>query len=153
MPITETHKLQLVRTFHATPQDVYAAWTTPAAVKQFFVPREGMTIPVADMDVRVGGSYRIVMKSPDGVSHIAVGVFKEVVPGQRLVYTWSRPEGEGCDGSGAPIQDTLITIEFRAKGSGTEMTFTHDLFPDTKSRDAHQNGWSSILDRLATFKG
>jgi uncharacterized protein YndB with AHSA1/START domain len=104
------------------------------------------------MDVRVGGRYTIEMRGPDGSVHTAAGVFKEVLPGKKLVYTWTRMDGESCSGGSTSLGETLVTIDFLAKGTGTELVFVHDLFPDAASRDAHQGGWTSILDHLTRFR-
>ena len=122
MPATKTHQLQLVRTFNAAPEKVYAAWITPAAIKAFFNPVPGSSVSRAEMDVRVGGEYIIQMKTPDGNTHTAVDVYRDIVPNQKLVFTWNRPDGtESCAGeNGADgLKDTLVTIEFRPKVGGT----------------------------------
>jgi len=154
MPATKTHQLQLVRTFNATPEEVYAAWTSPEAIKVFFKPGNDFTMGRVDMDVRVGGYYTIQMLSKEGKPHTATGMFRDVVPNKKLVYTWNRLDGNDCGGNSAEeggLKDTLITIEFRPKGSGTEMVFTHDLFPNDTSRDAHNKGWTAILDQFVRY--
>jgi uncharacterized protein YndB with AHSA1/START domain len=150
----QTHQLRLVRSFNATPQEVYDAWTTPEAIREFFIPKEGTKIAQVEMDVRPGGRYVIEMITDGVTHHKAVGEFKEVIPGRRLVYTWSRPgDSASCAGpSAATLENTLITIDFNAKGEGTEMVFVHDFFPSEIERDNHRNGWSSILDHLTGYR-
>lgn len=140
-PSLET-TLHLTRTFAAPREKVFRAWTDPEALKKWWGP-EGYATPIAQVDLRVGGGYRLGMrKLPDGDLFYLAGTFREVRPPERLVYTWTW-EGE------AEFGETLVTVEFRARGSSTEIILTHQLFPSEKARQDHEKGWSSCLDRLA----
>jgi len=94
----------------------------------------------AEADVRVGGRFRIIMRKPDGEEHDVSGVYREVVPNEKLVFTWAW--------RGTPERESLVTIVLRADGPATDLTLTHEQFFDEKARDAHEGGWSSALDRL-----
>ena len=141
--------LQLKRTYQATREKVFKAWTDPEALKQWFGPTDDFTTPIAEVDLRVGGKYRIQMKDPSGATHTAVGAYREVKVPEKLVFTWSWEAGGGCGGSegGAPIE-TLVTVEFRDRDGETEMILTHEQFPDAETRDKHNEGWTGCLDRL-----
>ena len=137
--------VQLTRQIRAKPERVFRAFTDAKDLKHWFAP-QGFSVPVAEVDLRVGGSYRISMRAPDGKVHTAIGEYREITPPRRLVYTW-RWEG-GMEGDES---ETLVTVEFRERGGATEVVFTHEGFPEKVSRDKHNEGWTSILERLAEF--
>ena len=146
---TRTTTVQISRTFKAKREKVFKAWTTAEALKQWFGPTDGFTVPSAEVDLRVGGKYRIQMKAPDGEVHTVGGTYREVSVPEKLVFTWAWEEGGGCGDSGnEPPVETLVTVVFREKGSSTEITLTHELFPNRESRDKHDEGWSGCLNRL-----
>ena len=134
--------LQLRRTFAAPREKVFRAWTDPQELKKWFGP-EGYSTPIAEVDLRAGGKYRLgMMKLPQGEVLYVVGTYREIRPPEKLVYTWSweaQPE----------LGETLVTVEFRDLGRSTEVMLTHELFPNEKARQQHEKGWSSILDKLA----
>jgi len=134
--------LRLTRTLAAPRERVFRAWTEPEELRRWFGP-DGYATPSAEVDLRVGGKYRLGMrKLPDGEVFYLVGTFREVRPPERLVYTWV---WEGSPEMG----ETLITVEFRTRGKVTEVRLTHELFPTAKVRDDHEKGWGSCLDKLA----
>lgn len=141
--------LRITRTFRASRENVFQAWTTPNALKQWFGPSAEFSIPVVELDLRVGGRYRIQMIDPSGQSHTAIGEYREIAQPEKLVFTWSWEGGVACNGT--PIGETLVTVELRQKGNETEMTLTHDLFPDAQTRDNHYEGWTGCLERLGQF--
>lgn len=96
---------------------------------------------VAELDLRVGGRFRIEMKHAKGNVHCVVGTYREVRPPERLVYTWA---WEGKD-----MGETLVTVEFLDRGGSTEVRLTHELFPTSEMRDEHAKGWNGCLDHLA----
>lgn len=139
--------LRLSRTFNVSRQKVFEAWTRPDNLRRWWGVAEGYTTPIAEVDLRVGGRYRLGMKAPgDGDLMVVGGVFKEVNPPSKLVYTWAwentDPEGPGA------IPETLVTLEFNEKGDATELVLTHEMFPDEESCRMHQMGWSGMLERL-----
>ena len=137
-PAAET-TLQIKRTFQAPREKVFRAWTEPEEMKRWCAPTEEYETR-AEVDLRVGGKYRIEMKHPSGSVHTAIGEYREVEPPSKLVYTWSWEDGT--------VEDTLVTVEFRDLGSATEVTLTHDLFPTDEWRDKHSQGWTGCLGRL-----
>ncbi|MBR0736932.1 SRPBCC domain-containing protein [Bradyrhizobium liaoningense] len=97
----------------------------------------------AELDVRAGGRYRISFTGDDGEYFEAGGVFREVVPNERLVFTWAWHS--------TPERESLVTITLKPDGPGTLMIFHHAQFFDEVARDNHQRGWSSFLDKLDAF--
>ena len=141
---TET-AIHFQRTYAAPRERVYQAWLEPEALKQWFGPHEDFTIPTVEVDARVGGKYRFVLVSPEGNRNTAAGTYKEILPNEKLVFTWSWIEG------GMDIGETLVTVEFRDKGNQTEVSLTHELLPTEESRQAHSEGWTGTLMRLDGF--
>ncbi len=134
--------LRITRTFAAPREKVFRAWTDPNELKKWWGP-VGYASPTAEMDLRVGGKYRLGMRRlPEGDSFYLIGIYREVRPPEKLVYTW-RWESEPERG------ETLVTVEFRARSSSTEVVVTHELFPNQKMRDDHDKGWNRCLDWLS----
>ena len=134
--------LEVRRTIAAPRQRVFEAWTTPAELKRWAGPGPFVT-PLAEVDLRVGGHYRIHMREPNGSEHRVFGVYREVDPPRRLVYTWSwenDPE----------IVESVVTVEFHERGNATEVVLRHEGFPTKESRDRHETGWGGCLKKLAT---
>ncbi len=133
--------LRIARTFAAPREKVFRAWTDAEELKKWWGP-VGYATPTAEVDLRVGGRYRLGMrKLPDGKIFHLSGTYREVRAPEKLMYTWfweNEPE----------LGETLVTVEFRARSSSTEVVVTHELFPNQKMRDDHDKGWNSCLDRL-----
>ena len=139
---TETSaSLTLSRRIKADPDAVFRAWTEPTQLQQWSSP-EGVEVTVAEVDLTVGGRYRIRMKNAEGVVHNAVGVYREVDRPHRLRYTWQWEEEEH------DVGETLVTVDFTKAGDATEVTITHELFPNGEAKEAHEQGWVSCLNRL-----
>ena len=144
----ETQKPSLVirRRYKASRQRVFDAWTKPEIAALFLGPNDRSARNV-EMDVRVGGRYRIVMVKPDGERFIAVGTYRDVRAPQKLVMTWRWEEDDLADEI-----ETLLTLEFNDCGGGeTELVLTHEQFASEESRERHNEGWTAIagqLDRL-----
>ena len=139
--------LVLRRKFPVAPEKVWRAWTDPQALSRWFGPGgpgDPQTVSVADLDVRVGGRYRLVFGGPDGNEHEAAGVYKEVQPHRKLVFTWSWPRT-------TPDRVSLVTILLRAEGKGTDMEFRHEQFFDQAARDGHERGWTETFGKLDAF--
>jgi len=94
--------------------------------------------------VRVGGRFRIVFGGPDGKAHECAGIYREVVPNRKLVFTWTWPNS-------TPERESLVTVTLRSAGKGTELVFLHEQFVDEKVRDDHERGWSGSFDKLEHF--
>jgi uncharacterized protein YndB with AHSA1/START domain len=134
--------LTLKRRLKVPPAKVFAAWTDPEKIKSWMGPGEITTIR-AENDVRAGGRYRIVMRTPAGEEHDVSGVYREVVANEKLVYTWAWKS--------TPERESLVTLLLKADGDGTLLTLTHEQFFDDEARNSHQGGWNGALDKLEKF--
>jgi uncharacterized protein YndB with AHSA1/START domain len=134
--------LTLKRRLSAPPAKVFAAWTDPEKIKCWFGP-PGVETLAAESDARVGGRYRILARSPDGEEHDVGGIYRDVVPNEKLVFTWAWKS--------TPERESLVTIELKRDGDGTLLTLTHEQFFDEGARDRHQQGWTGALEKLAQF--
>lgn len=143
--LKERSPLVITRTYPIAPEKVWRAWVEPEALRQWW---NQANVPGwrAELDVRVGGRYRILMKGPDGRDHEVTGVYREVVPHSKLVFTWtvprSVPELPRLDG------ESLVTVILRPlDGGGTELEFRQEPMFDESAR----GGWNGALDNLAQF--
>ena len=144
--------LIIKRMLNAPPERAFRAWTSPEHIKQWMRPDPGMVIPLAIMDLRVGGKFRIQMKRPDGEYFTAVGEFREVKAPERLVYTWdSEKDGSGAEFGEVEGKTSLITVEFLKRGGQTEFVLTHSRFVSVESRDSHAEGWGRGVESFAKF--
>ena len=136
--------LTLKRRLHAPAEKVYAAWTEPAQLARWFGPAQTISGSVrAEMDVRVGGRFRVGFKTEDGEYHEVGGVYREVVPNEKLVFTWAWHT--------TPERESLVTVLIRRDGDGAMLTLTHEQFFDEAARDGHKRGWTGTLDKLADY--
>jgi len=138
--IQERPSLSIVRKFDSNTAKVWRAITEPEMLKKWMAPSYAFTVPVAETELRVGGRYHIVMNSPDGQVHDVSGVYREIVPNRKLVYTWAWKT--------TPERESLVTIELKATGNGTELTLRHEQFADEEARNHHEQGWNGCLARL-----
>ena len=135
-------ELLIVRDFDAPRELVFRMWTEPKHLAQWWGPRD-YPASVINADVRPGGKYRHCLQSGAGdLSLWLKGEFREIVPPERLVFTFSWEE-EGERGL-----ETLVTITFADQAGKTRMTFRQTPFQSDRERDGHSIGWSSSFDRL-----
>ena len=139
--LAEKPSLTLSRHYPVAPEKVWRAWTDPQAVKRWWGPTPGEPVSLAELDVRVGGRFRIVFGGADGKMHECAGAYKEVVPNRKLVFTWSWPNS-------TPDRVSVVTIEFRAAGKGTDLLFKHEQLFDEATKTGHTRGWTGSLDKL-----
>jgi uncharacterized protein YndB with AHSA1/START domain len=133
--------LRITERFAAPLARVFSAWTDAAVLRRWFAPGD-MRVPEAIADVRPGGRYRIVMEQADGQQHIVTGEFRDVIPNERLAFTW---QWEGSEAV------TLVEIVFRAiDANHTELNLVHTQFGTTDARDKHGQGWRGCLVNLHT---
>ncbi|HWT99627.1 MAG TPA: SRPBCC domain-containing protein [Terriglobales bacterium] len=97
----------------------------------------------AETDIAVGGRYRVVFQTLDGEEHDVSGLYREVVPNEKLVFSWTWRT--------MPERTSLVTVTMKAEEGGTLFTLTHAQFADEKARDDHNRGWSGCLDKLGDF--
>jgi uncharacterized protein YndB with AHSA1/START domain len=141
--------LQMNRRFDAPRERVFEAWTSPEVLRQWWRAGPDWETPLAEVDLRPGGTYRLSMTDTSkGETHTVVGEYKEVQPPDRLVYTWSwESNPEEMAGS----MGTLVTVEFKDAGGGTEVQLTHSGFADEHIRELHAHGWEACIANLERY--
>lgn len=143
-PVGKT-ALELVRYFKASPERVYAAWTDPKQLPQWFGPENVKTRGLV-ADVRVGGEYRWEIVHTDGEEMSVYGEYRELVPGRKIAFTWRWDDDEVWAG-----QLSIVTVELTGRDGGTELHLRHEQLPSDESRERHTQGWESVLDQLEKF--
>ena len=144
--VTSNTSFTVSRTVDASRDKVFDAWTKPEILKRWWGP-PGFTAPSADIDLRPGGKYRIGMRGPEGDIFYLAGTFVEIKKPEKIVYTWAWEEESG------PGHESLVTVEFHARGAKTEVVVTHERLAGAESRDKHIHGWVGCLDKLVALVG
>jgi uncharacterized protein YndB with AHSA1/START domain len=151
-----TYALHFERVIDAPRGVVCRAWTDPASLRAWYRPDDTWSTPVAELDLRAGGAYRLGLTPPGGSTFHEVGAFREVSLPDRLVYT-CRFEGVHLHARTREEMEkyeTLITAEFQGMPDGrTRVVVAHEGYRSAEDRDRHLEGWPRFLDRLATFCG
>jgi len=137
-----TPALVIKRTFAAPRDLVWKVWSDPDLAKNWWGPN-GFTLPFVEMDQRPGGKWRAQMRGPDGKDLWQHGVYREIVPPEKTVYTfiWDSE----------PDHEMLVTVLFAARGNKTDMTFRQEGFTSTDEKAGHEDGWNQTFDRLSAF--
>lgn len=130
------------RRLKAPPEKVYAAMTQVDQVLQWWGPQAGPAVS-AEIDLRPGGRYSVVFRLADGSEHNPTGVYQEIVPNQKLVFTWEWPQ--------RPDWDSVVTIVLRPIDIGTELTLKQERLPNEDAIKSHNLGWAGWADELQTF--
>jgi uncharacterized protein YndB with AHSA1/START domain len=147
MPTLEaTDTLLVTRHFKAPRERVFAAFSSLDAMAAWFGP-PGRSCLGDSVDFRVGGSYQLRVKTPDE-ENIVSGVYREITPPSKLVFTWKWQDDEDWE-----KVESLITIEFHAHGTETEVRLTQVGFPAVANRDRHSHGWNGCFDKLEAYLG
>ena len=132
--------LILRRHIKAAPAKVYAAWTDPEKIIQWFGRSDAKPGSLqAEIDARVGGRFRVSFNT-EGEYYEVGGVYREVVPNQSLVFSWAWHS--------TPERESLVTVSLKADGDGTLLTLHHEQLFDQAARDGHERGWTGMLDNL-----
>ena len=137
--------LVIERTFDAPAHLVFSAWTKPEHLVRWFGPND-FTLPTCEQDFRVGGKYNFCMHAPDGGDHWVYGEYREISEFDRLVFTWTRDDGQP-----APWVDNIVTLTFEEQDGRTKLTLHQALFATEQFRNEHNGGWSECLGRLTNF--
>lgn len=133
--------LEVRRLVRASPSRVFAAWTEPAQIREWWGPT-GVTCPEAHVDLCVGGTFRIANQLPDGTLVWATGHFERIDPPHELVYTWRFDPG--------PDAESRVVVRFEAREGATEVVVRHEGIPNESMRAEHEAGWHGCLDGLVT---
>jgi uncharacterized protein YndB with AHSA1/START domain len=140
-------KLALVarRFIRASPERLFEAWTTPELLRSWWGPR-GVRCVGAEVDLRVGGRYRLANALDDGRVLFIHGEFEVIERPRRLVYSWALEPG--------PATPERVTVRFEPRADdGTEVIVVHEHIADERTRDGHDAGWIGCLERLADIVG
>ncbi len=137
--------LGIKRFINAPRSRVYAAWTDPVQLKEWWGPKEVRTFKIV-ADTRVGGKYRWDLVNQDGEEMSVFGEYLELVPGKKVVFTWKWDDDEAWKN-----QNSVVSVEFSDRDGGTELRLTHVQLPSEASRDRHNHGWNSVMDKLEDF--
>ena len=135
------HRLRIERTFAATAEEVFDAWTSPEVIKRWFRPAPGWSAPQVEVDLRVGGKIRVVMRGPDGREVEAGGEYTLIDRPHRLAMTWTFDDD--------PSSEQLIELTFSESGGSTRVVMVNSGISTDERRDAQDRGWRRCLDELA----
>jgi uncharacterized protein YndB with AHSA1/START domain len=147
--------VRIVRIFDAPRELVWKAWTDPEHFKRWWGPRD-YTCPYCEMDFRVGGRYLNCMRSPEGKDYWGTGVFREIVPMERIVFTDSFADEQGNVVPGThygmspdfPLE-MLVIVTFEDQENKTKMTLEHLGILSEPDSQGTKQGWSESFDKLA----
>jgi len=141
----EPRAITLKRTIRASRSEVFRAWTDPADLKRWWA-RPGFTVVDAQVDLRIGGGFRIQTQPDVGNVFSVFGTYCEVRAPERLVYTWAW-QGTRMDGI-----ESLVTVDFREAGQDTDVLLIHEGFTSDGDHAAHRDAWIGCFDRLSQAK-
>jgi uncharacterized protein YndB with AHSA1/START domain len=138
--VTDGHTLRIVRTFHAPAQRVFDAWTSEEVMRRWWHPERDWETSEAQVDLRLGGAVRVVMRDPHaGAEYGGGGLYTEIDPPRRLAFTWL------WDGDSTR---QLIELDFEEADGVTTVSFTHRGLWDEEAVRSHENGWTKAFDNL-----
>jgi uncharacterized protein YndB with AHSA1/START domain len=140
--VAERHEfeLRIERTFDATAEEVFDAWTSPEVLRRWFHSEPDWTTPVAEVDLRVGGKVRVAMRETDGTEHAMGGEFTLIDRPRRLAMTWTFDEW--------PEKEQMIELEFTERDGRTTVVLINSGIDTEQHRAEQQGGWKGCLDSL-----
>jgi uncharacterized protein YndB with AHSA1/START domain len=141
----EKTSLEIKRFINAPRSRVYAAWTDPTQLKEWWGPESVRTRSFV-AEARVGGKYRWDLTNQEGEEMSVFGEYRELVPEKKIVFTWKWDDDDVWEN-----RDSIVTVELSDRDGGTELLLKHEQLPSEESRDRHNEGWTSVLDRLEKF--
>lgn len=139
-----TPSLTLVRRLRASPAQVFAAWIRAETLATWFGPHH-TRVEEAELDVRPGGRFRVVLREDNGERHEVGGTYTEVTAGEGLAFTWAWHS--------TPERQSRVSVRLRPVAEGTELTLVHDRFADEATATRHRRGWTESLERLDALFG
>jgi uncharacterized protein YndB with AHSA1/START domain len=137
-------ELVITRVLDAPRDIVWKAWADRDQSVQWWGPK-GFTTRVLEWDQRPGGAWRAIMYSPEGTEHPQHGVYKEIAPPQRMIYTFIWEDED------TPDRVATVTVTFTPRGDQTEMTFRKGPFRSEEWRRGEEDGWNESFDRLEEY--
>jgi uncharacterized protein YndB with AHSA1/START domain len=130
-------------TIQATPERLFELWTKPDHLLQWFGP-DGATCVDPQVDLKVGGRYRIGNRFPDGTTLWITGIFELIEKSSQLIYSWGLEPAPSTE---------RVTVRFEPKGDATEVIVVHENIAGAKLRDGHEKGWKDCLKGLIEYVG
>jgi len=134
------HAVRIERTFAATAEDVFDAWTSPEVMRRWFHPAPDWETPEAEVDLCVGGRVRVVMRKPDDTEAEAHGEFTLIDRPHRLVMTWTFDD--------EPSNEQLIELSFSESEGSTTVLLVNTGISTGARRDAQDWGWRGCVEQL-----
>jgi uncharacterized protein YndB with AHSA1/START domain len=134
-------KLTVTRVIQAPVDMVFRAWTEPEQLRHWFSPVD-VECRSLSADIKTGGSFRIHMVSKKG-DHIATGKYLEIIPNQRLQFSWTWES--------YAMPDSVVTIDLEDLGASTRLTLRHEGLPDREDAEQHTEGWTSIVEKCVSL--
>jgi uncharacterized protein YndB with AHSA1/START domain len=132
--------VRIERSFDAPAEDVFDAWTSEEVIRRWFRPANGWREPSAEVDLRVGGKIRVVMRDPDGEPVGAGGEYTLIERPHRLAFTWTFDDD--------PSNQQMIELEFTERDGVTTVLFVNSDISDAERRDSQYEGWSTCFDEI-----
>jgi uncharacterized protein YndB with AHSA1/START domain len=143
--MNDDRTLRMERAFQAPIEAVFEAWTSEEVLRRWWHTEDGYETSEAEVDLRVGGTVRVVMRDPkEDVEYGGGGTYSEVEPPTRLAFTWTWDD--------EPRQ-TLIQIDFSERDGITTVRFTHSGLWDEEALRSHEDGWTKLFNRLERTLG
>lgn len=136
--------LTVKRTFQAPRERVFRAWTNADELARWFAPSADYSTKVPELDLKVGGKYKVEMHHKGGNVNTVAGTYREIKPPEKIVFTW-RWENDPT------AHESLVTIELFDRGPSTELLLTHVQLPNAEQREKHGQGWNGCLNRLEHY--
>jgi uncharacterized protein YndB with AHSA1/START domain len=132
--------LNIERTFQAPAERVFDAWTSEEVMRRWFYGRADWENTLAEVDLRIGGAVRIVMRDPEtGKEYGGGGSYTEIDRPTRLAFTWQWDDEQ---------RETLIEIDFDEAEGETTVRFTHSNLEDQEAVRSREGGWTTCFDNL-----
>jgi uncharacterized protein YndB with AHSA1/START domain len=137
--------VRIERSFNASAEDVFDAWTSEEVIRRWFRPASGWQEPSAEVELRVGGEIRVVMRDPDGEPVGAEGEYTLIERPSRLAFTWTFDDD--------PSNQQMIELEFTERDGVTTVVFVNSDISGAERRDSQYEGWSTCLDEMERVLG
>jgi uncharacterized protein YndB with AHSA1/START domain len=132
--------VRIERTFEASAEDVFDAWTSEEVIRRWFKPGRDWQEPSAEVDLRVGGTIRVVMRSPDGAEVGASGEYTLIERPRRLAFKWIFDDD--------PSNQQMIELEFTERNGATTVLFVNSNISEEERRDLQYDGWQACFDNM-----
>ena len=134
------YELRIERTFDASAEEVFDAWTSPEVLRRWFHSEPDWDTPTAEVDLRVGGKVRVAMRETDGTEHAMGGTYTLIERPRRLAMTWTFDDW--------PEKEQAIELEFSERDGRTTVVLTNSGIATDEQRADQQGGWQGCLDSL-----